>query len=183
MSRVGRKEPLILFQRISPRGEEQAVNILVVDRKASLVVGKKVDSQEDFINAVRSAIYSTNPVTNRANLLFFESLWDSASLVEQEAERTSQVASTTLGSSEPARRITPANFNCVRCGRRGLYELRIHEPRVMMNESRAVSSAMQALRAGWIPFCFDCVSTHKTLKPAWLVVEGGHEQAQRRNDG
>jgi hypothetical protein len=183
VARVGRKEPPILFQRISPRGEEQAVNILVVDRKASLVVEKKDDSQEDFINAVRSAIYSTNPVTNRANLLLFESLWDSASLVEQEAERTSQVASTTLGSLEPAWRITPANFNCVRCGRRVLYELRIHEPRVMMDESRAVSSAMQALRAGWIPFCFDCVSTHKTLKPAWLVVEGGHEQAQRRNDG
>lgn len=180
MGRGGRRESPIRIQRISPRSEEQAVNILVVDRKASLTLEKKDDSQDDFLNAVRSAIYSTNPVTTRANLLLFESLWDSASLVEQETERTSQVASTTMGSLEPAWRITPANFNCVRCGKRVLYEIRIHEPRVMMNESKAVSSAMQAVRAGWIPFCFDCISTHRTLKPAWLVVEAQHEQPRNR---
>jgi len=122
-----------------------------VNRKASLLVEKKDDSEEDFLNAVRSAMYSTNPVTIRSDLLLFESLWDSASLVEQETERTSQVASRTMGALEPAWRITPANFNCVRCGKRVLYEIRIHEPRVMMSESRAVTSAMQAVKAGWIP--------------------------------
>jgi hypothetical protein len=178
--RVGRRDFPIRIQRISPRGEEQAVNILVVDRKASLLVEKKDDKQDDFDKAVRSALYSTNPVTVRADLLLFESLWDSASLLEQETERTSQVASTTMGSLEPAWRITPANFNCVRCGKRVLYEIRIHEPRVMGEESKAVSSAMQAVRAGWIPFCFDCISSHRTLKPAWLVVEPGHEQTRTK---
>jgi len=168
---AGRADPAIRFQRISPRGEEQAVTILVVDRKASLLIEKKDDSQEEFVNAVRSAIYSTNPVTIRANILLFESLWDSASLLEKETERTSQMQSTTLGASAPAWRITPANFNCARCGKKVLNEIRIHEPRVMLEESHAVSSAMKAANAGWIPFCFECISTHRTLKPAWLVVE------------
>jgi two-component system, OmpR family, sensor histidine kinase VicK len=167
----GRAESPIRFQRISPRGEEQAVSVLVVDRKASLLIEKKDDSQVEFVNAVRSAIYSTNPVTIRANMLLFESLWDSASLLEKETERTSQMQSTTLGASAPAWRITAANFNCARCGKKVLNEIRIHEPRVMLEESHAVSSAMKAANAGWIPFCFECISTHRTLKPAWLVLD------------
>jgi two-component system, OmpR family, sensor histidine kinase VicK len=167
----GRVESPIRFQRISPRGEEQAVSVLVVDRKTSLLIEKKDDSQEEFVNAVRSAIYSTNPVTIRANMLLFDSLWDSASLLEKETERTSQMQSTTLGASAPAWRITPANFNCARCGKKVLNEIRIHEPRVMLEESHAVSSAMRAANAGWIPFCFECISTHRTLKPAWLVLD------------
>jgi two-component system, OmpR family, sensor histidine kinase VicK len=173
---MGRKKSAIRVQRISPKGEEQAVNILVVDRKASLLIEKKDDLADDFLDAVRSAIYSTNPVTTHANLLLFESLWDSASLLEQETERTRQFASTTMGSLGPAWEITPANYNCVRCGRKVVHEIRIHEPRVMMDESPVVSTAMQTFRAGWIPFCFECLSSQPTLKPAWLVVEP-HEAA------
>ncbi len=171
MSATGQRKSPIRFQRISPRGEEQAVTILVVDRKSSLLIEKKDDSQDDFLEAVRSAVYSTNPVTTRANLLLFESLWDSASLLEQETERTSQMASTALGALGPAWQITPANYNCVRCGKQVRNEIRIHEPPMMLDESKVVSAAMQTTKAGWIPFCFDCISTHRTLKPAWLVVE------------
>ena len=82
-----------------------------------------------------------------------------------------------MGSLGPAWRITPANYNCVRCGRHVTHEIRIHEPRVMMAESAVVSSAMQTVKAGWIPFCFECVSTNRSLKPAWLVVD--HHEGQR----
>jgi hypothetical protein len=179
-SEIGRRKSPIRFQRVSPRGEEQAVNILVVDRKTSLLIENKDDSQDDFLEAVRSAMYSTNPVFTRANLLLFGSLWDSASLLEQETERTSQMSSTALGALGPAWQITPANYNCVRCGKQVLHEIRIHEPPMMVDESKAVSAAMQSTKAGWIPFCFECISTHRTLKPAWLVVEP-HEAPRTRD--
>ncbi len=64
--------------------------------------------------------------------------------------------------------VVPANFNCAKCGRKVEREIRIHEPGMMVNLSRSVSSVMKGNDAGWIPFCFDCILTHPLLKPPWL---------------
>ena len=141
-----------------------------VDGSASLFI-KKDDCKENFADLVLSAVYSTNRVNTQAARLLFSSFWDAVNLLEQEAQGRSMMQSTKLWAPAPAWQITPANFICVRCGKKVSKEIRIHEPTVMAEESRAASSAMLRSGTGWIPFCFDCILTHRTLKPAWLVID------------
>ncbi len=64
--------------------------------------------------------------------------------------------------------ITRANFNfkCCECGKQVDWEIRIYDPSSMMEQSKAASSAMERMKAGRIPFCYECISSHPVLKPA-----------------
>ena len=64
--------------------------------------------------------------------------------------------------------ITRANFKCAKCGKKVGNEIRIHEPNLMAEQSKVASTAMKESEAGWIPFCFDCISNHPILRPSWL---------------
>jgi len=64
--------------------------------------------------------------------------------------------------------ITPANFKCINCGITVEREIRVHEPQIIKNQSEVVTIAMRENKAGWIPYCFDCISNHPFLKPSWL---------------
>ncbi len=78
--------------------------------------------------------------------------------------------------------ITPANFKCVKCGKRVEKEIRIHDPGLMEKQSKLVSIAMKQNDAGWIPFCFSCISNHPILKPrlAQLCSRGKLEISVQR---
>jgi hypothetical protein len=64
--------------------------------------------------------------------------------------------------------ITPASFDCVRCKTHVVKEIRVHEPLLMNGQSEVATISMRENNAGWIPFCFDCISTHPILKPSWM---------------
>jgi hypothetical protein len=66
--------------------------------------------------------------------------------------------------------ITPASFDCVRCKAHVVKEMRVHEPHLMASQSEVATISMRENNAGWIPFCFDCISTHPILKPSWMRV-------------
>ena len=59
------------------------VTILVADRKISLVIEKKDDSKENFIDAVGMATYSTSKPTVSSYISIFENLWTQTELYEQ----------------------------------------------------------------------------------------------------
>jgi len=64
--------------------------------------------------------------------------------------------------------ITPANFDCAKCGVHVRKEIREYEPALMDSQSEVITMAMRESNAGWIPFCFNCISTLTILKPSWL---------------
>jgi hypothetical protein len=66
--------------------------------------------------------------------------------------------------------ITPASFDCVKCKAQVVKEIRVHEPLLMNSQSEVATISMRENHAGWIPFCFDCISTHPVLKPSWMRV-------------
>jgi hypothetical protein len=66
--------------------------------------------------------------------------------------------------------ITPASFDCVKCKTHVVKEIRVHEPLLMNGQSEVATISMRENNAGWIPFCFDCISTHPILKPSWMRV-------------
>jgi len=59
-----------------PEFNVTTVTILVVDRKASLVIEKVDDSKERFIEAVGLSIYSTSQPTVISYLSIFENFWN-----------------------------------------------------------------------------------------------------------
>ena len=59
------------------------VTIIIVDKKASLVIEKLDDSEENFIEATGSSTYSNSKPTVSSYIAIFESLWARAKLYEQ----------------------------------------------------------------------------------------------------
>jgi hypothetical protein len=59
------------------------VTILVVDRKASLVIEKVDDSKLDFVDAIGSATYSTSKPTVLSYISIFENLSNQVKLNEK----------------------------------------------------------------------------------------------------
>jgi two-component system sensor histidine kinase VicK len=66
--------------------EESTVNtvtIIIVDKKASLVIEKRDDSKENFIDAIGLATYSNSKPTVSSYISIFESLWNQTKLYEE----------------------------------------------------------------------------------------------------
>ena len=59
------------------------VTILVVDRKASLVLEKVDDSKENFVEAIGLSTYSTSEPTIMSYLSIFENFWNQLELYEK----------------------------------------------------------------------------------------------------
>ena len=66
--------------------------------------------------------------------------------------------------------ITPASFDCVKCKTHVVKEMRVHEPLLMAGQSEVATISMRENNAGWMPFCFNCISTHPFLRPSWMRV-------------
>lgn len=66
-----------------PEFNVTTVTILVVDRKASLVIEKVDDSKESFIEAVGLSTYSTSEPTIMSYLSIFENFWNQLELYEK----------------------------------------------------------------------------------------------------
>ena len=66
-----------------PEFNVTTVTILVVDRKASLVIEKVDDSKESFIEAVGLSTYSTSKPTIMSYLSIFENFWNQLELYEK----------------------------------------------------------------------------------------------------
>ncbi len=75
---------LIEHRRILEAKTPIPVTILIVDRRASLVIELKDDSQRDFDKANDVATYSTRNSTVTANVRFFERMWEDVELRERE---------------------------------------------------------------------------------------------------
>ena len=74
------------FRSMNTSAEEIPVNtvtIVVVDKKESLVFGKKDDSKENFVEALGLATYSDSKATVLSYFSIFESLWKQVALYEQ----------------------------------------------------------------------------------------------------
>lgn len=59
------------------------ITILVIDRKSSLVIEKRDDSKENFVEAIGLAIFSTSNPTVMSYVSIFESLWNQVRVYEQ----------------------------------------------------------------------------------------------------
>jgi len=59
------------------------VTIIIVDKKASLVIEKLDDSKENFIDAIGLATYSNSKPTVSSYISIFESLWNQTKLYEE----------------------------------------------------------------------------------------------------
>jgi two-component system sensor histidine kinase VicK len=66
-----------------PEFNVTTVTILIVDRKASLVIEKVDDSKESFIEAVGLSTYSTSQPTVISYLSIFENFWNQVELYEK----------------------------------------------------------------------------------------------------
>jgi signal transduction histidine kinase len=66
-----------------PEFNVTTVTIMVVDRKASLVIEKVDDSKESFIEAVGLSTYSTSEPTITSYLSIFENFWNQLELYEK----------------------------------------------------------------------------------------------------
>jgi two-component system, OmpR family, sensor histidine kinase VicK len=74
------------IQTIKPTFEPtpfNTVTIIIADRKRSLVMEKKDDSKENFIDAVGLATYSTSKPTVYSYVSVFESIWNQTNLYYQ----------------------------------------------------------------------------------------------------
>jgi signal transduction histidine kinase len=60
------------------------VTVLVVDRTSSLIIEQQDDSKLDFNEAIGVATYSTRGSTVKANIRFFERMWEEEILLEKE---------------------------------------------------------------------------------------------------
>ena len=67
----------------TPETNVNTVTIVIVDRKASLVIEKVDDLKEDFIDAIGSATYSTSKPTVLSYISIFENLSNQVKLYEQ----------------------------------------------------------------------------------------------------
>ena len=68
------------FRKISQARTRNTVTILVVDRKSSMAIEQRDDSQLDFGRAIGVATYSTSNSTVLAAIRFFERVWDEVEL-------------------------------------------------------------------------------------------------------
>jgi signal transduction histidine kinase len=98
-AKYGRK--LINNRIMSESTTPEPVMFFVFDRKASIIIEVKDDSQPDFADAVGVATYSTRNPTVQANVRFYERIWDEVELGERERvvlekERRSQRAAELL---------------------------------------------------------------------------------------
>jgi hypothetical protein len=57
-----------VLSEVAKKSEVTTVTIVVVDRKESLVIEKKDDSKQNFIEAVGMAIYSNSKIVKNAKL-------------------------------------------------------------------------------------------------------------------
>ena len=73
----------VRYKSEAETSEEARTKILVVDRKAYLVVELKDDSKETFVEAVRLAIHSTTQSTVKSYITLFESLWEQSELYDK----------------------------------------------------------------------------------------------------
>jgi two-component system, OmpR family, sensor histidine kinase VicK len=76
----------IRYLESEPELNVTTVTILVVDRKASLVIEKVDDSKESFIEAVGLSTYSTSEPTVISYLSIFENFWNQIELYQQVKE-------------------------------------------------------------------------------------------------
>jgi signal transduction histidine kinase len=74
----------IRFKSIPEAKGQSTVTVLVVDRTRSLIVELQDDSKEDFSEAIGVATYSTRGSTVKANIRFFERMWEEESILERE---------------------------------------------------------------------------------------------------
>lgn len=77
--------PYLKIRHLEPQPEFNVttVTIVVVDRKASLVIEKVDDSKESFIEAVGLSTYSTSEPTITSYLSIFENFWNQLELYEK----------------------------------------------------------------------------------------------------
>ena len=68
------------------------VTILVVDRRTTLVIEKKDDSKENFIDAIGLATYSTSKPTVSSYVSIFENFWAQTELYHKVKESNRQIA-------------------------------------------------------------------------------------------
>src|SRR5919197_5212505 len=77
------EEEAIEYKEAAEKITVTTVTIVVVDRKESLVIEKKDDLKEDFIEAVGIATYSNSKPTVLSYISIFESLWSQVKLYEK----------------------------------------------------------------------------------------------------
>jgi two-component system sensor histidine kinase VicK len=84
--RIDQSGNFLDIQRVEETTSETNVNtvtIVVVDRKASLVIEKLDDTMEDFVDAIGSSTYSTSKPTVLSYLSIFENLSNQVKLYER----------------------------------------------------------------------------------------------------
>jgi two-component system, OmpR family, sensor histidine kinase VicK len=64
-------------------GQEHRSTILIVDRKFSLIMELKDDSEEEFMEAIGTSVYSNSNATVSSYASIFENLWHQSELYEQ----------------------------------------------------------------------------------------------------
>ena len=77
-----------------PEYNVTTVTILVVDRKASLVMEKVDDSKETFVEAVGLSTYSTSEPTIMSYVSIFENFWNQIELYEELKESKEKLEET-----------------------------------------------------------------------------------------
>jgi signal transduction histidine kinase len=75
---------LIEHKAIPEATAPNTVIVLVVDRMSSLIIELQDDSKQNFGEAIGVATYSTRGSTVKANIRFFERLWEEQTLLESE---------------------------------------------------------------------------------------------------
>jgi two-component system, OmpR family, sensor histidine kinase VicK len=74
----------IQLKNIPEAKGQNTVTVLVADRTSSLIVELQDDSQHEFSQAIGVATYSTRSSTVKANVRFFERMWEEESILERE---------------------------------------------------------------------------------------------------
>ncbi len=77
-------DDLIEYKAIREATGLNTVTILVVDRTRSLIIEQQDDSRENFVDAIGVATYSSRGSTVKANIRFFERMWEEVAERERE---------------------------------------------------------------------------------------------------
>jgi signal transduction histidine kinase len=80
----GKVDDPINVKKIPEVRAPNTVTLLLIDKTSSLVVELQDDSKLDFHEAIGLATYSTRSSIVRANIRFFDQLWEAESLLENE---------------------------------------------------------------------------------------------------
>jgi two-component system, OmpR family, sensor histidine kinase VicK len=82
---MGSRSPVpIDYKRIQEAGKPNTVTILVTDRTSSLIIEEQHNSSLNFVEAIGVATYSKRGSTVKANIRFFERMWEEETLLEKE---------------------------------------------------------------------------------------------------